>query len=63
VKVNGEHLVTETSTLTEFLRSNGYDEKRIAVELNGKIIPRKEYVNVMLRDEDVLEIVGFVGGG
>jgi len=63
VKVNGEHLVTETSTLTEFLRSNGYDEKRIAVELNGKIIPRKEYVNVMLRGEDVLEIVGFVGGG
>ena len=63
MKVNGKHLRTESLTLTEFLRSQGYDERRIAVELNGKIIPKKEYVNAVLRDEDVLEIMGFVGGG
>ena len=63
MKVNGKHLKIETSTLTEFLCSHGYDEKRIAVELNGKIVPRKEYVSEVIRDEDVLEIMGFVGGG
>ena len=63
MRINGEHRKIGASTLADLLRSNGYDEKRVAVELNGKIVPRKDYSGVMLRDNDVLEIVSFVGGG
>ena len=37
--------------------------KRIAVELNGDILPKYEYSDTMLKDGDRLEVVTFVGGG
>jgi sulfur carrier protein len=37
--------------------------KRIAVELNGAIVPRSAYAATALRDGDRVEIVGAVGGG
>jgi thiamine biosynthesis protein ThiS len=33
------------------------------VELNGTIVPKASYDEVMLSPEDTLEIVRFVGGG
>lgn len=36
---------------------------RVAVELNGDIVPRAQWVNAALNDGDKLEIVHFVGGG
>ena len=51
------------SVLNKFLESNGYALTKVAVELNGKIVPRKEYAATILQDTDVLEIVCFVGGG
>ena len=38
-------------------------EIRIAVERNGRIVPKAEYGRVMLAKEDEIEIVSFVGGG
>ena len=37
--------------------------KRIAVELNGEILPKNEYADRMLEDGDRMEVVTFVGGG
>ena len=37
--------------------------KRIAVELNGDILPKYSYSDTMLKDGDRLEVVTFVGGG
>lgn len=37
--------------------------KRVAVERNGEIVPRSQYVQVKLQDGDQLEIVVAVGGG
>ncbi len=37
--------------------------KRLAIELNGNIIPRSEFSAVILQDNDRLEIVVAVGGG
>jgi len=50
-------------TLQDFVTARGFETGRIAAELNGEIIPRKEYGNVTLSEEDVLEVVRFVGGG
>ena len=64
MRVNGKQVELKGSlTLEKFLESNGYALSKVAVELNGKIVPRKEYAATILEDTDALEIVCFVGGG
>ena len=64
IKVNGvltEQL--EGLTVDEFLQKNGYKKEYVAVERNGQIVPKKEYDTVVLKNQDSLEVVSFVGGG
>ena len=63
VKINGEALEQAGRTLGEYLAGAGYDPARVAVERNGEIVPRRLYGETVLADGDVLEGVGFVGGG
>ncbi len=63
VIVNGEGRSIAGIALSEYLETTDYDPGRIAVERNGEIVPRKDYGSVILKDEDRIEIVGFVGGG
>ena len=37
--------------------------KRIAIELNGEIVPKSRHVTTSLHDGDRLEVVVAVGGG
>ncbi len=37
--------------------------KRLAIELNGEIVPKSTFAEVHLQNGDKLEIVGAVGGG
>ena len=64
MKVNGEiiHLQSEIS-LADFVAQQGYRKERIAVELNGEIIPKSAYDDTMVTEADTMEIVHFVGGG
>ncbi len=62
--LNGKTAMLEREqTLLEFLTTANFDLKTIAVERNGVIVPKAEYENIRLEDEDTLEIVRFVGGG
>ena len=62
--VNGKEInLTEDTTVAEYLEQNQYQVKRIAVELNGDILPKYSYSDTMLNDGDRLEVVTFVGGG
>lgn len=63
VKINGELLDIAGKTVTEYLAGTNYDPKRIAIEKNGEIVPKAQYNTTILQDNDVLEIVSFVGGG
>jgi thiamine biosynthesis protein ThiS len=36
---------------------------RVAVERNGQIVPRAQWVETRVEDGDKLEVVQFVGGG
>src|SRR2546428_519803 len=36
---------------------------RVAVEVNGRILRREDFVRAILRDSDRIEVVQFVGGG
>jgi len=62
--VNGEQKTVQSNvSLYEFLRSEGYDMQRVAVEKNGNIVPKDSFETEMLSDGDRLEVVCFVGGG
>lgn len=62
--VNGKEInLTKDTTVAEYLEQNQYQVKRIAVELNGDILPKYSYSDTMLKDGDRLEVVTFVGGG
>ncbi|MDR0529384.1 MAG: sulfur carrier protein ThiS [Zoogloeaceae bacterium] len=49
--------------LAALMRALGYEGKRVAVELNGGIIPKSRYAATPLKNGDTLEIVIAVGGG
>ena len=49
--------------LSEFLEKRGYRLDRVAVERNGEIVPKAAYAQTRIEAGDVLEVVGFVGGG
>ena len=63
VTVNGTALDLAGQNLEGYLAGEGYDKKRIAVELNGEIVPKAQYGQTVLKDGDALEVVSFVGGG
>lgn len=63
VKINGEKLNIAGENVAEYLSESGYDLKRVAVELNGDILPKSQYADTLLKDNDVIEVVSFVGGG
>jgi len=50
-------------TLADLLEELALTGKRIAVEVNGAIVPRSAYAQTPLATGDTLEIVGAVGGG
>jgi sulfur carrier protein len=50
-------------TLAELLEEMTLSGKRIAVEVNGAIVPRSAFATTPLATGDKLEIVGAVGGG
>ncbi len=64
IQANGqERELSNGKLLGEFLEENQYQKERIAVELNGDIVPKSRYGETVLQEGDVLEVVSFVGGG
>lgn len=64
ITVNGRMVDdAEGLSLAAYLVREGYRLSRVAVECNGKIIPRAKYEEKILAKGDVVEIVHFVGGG
>ncbi|MCR4290535.1 MAG: sulfur carrier protein ThiS, partial [Candidatus Scalindua sp.] len=51
------------TSLSELLKSIDIDERYVAVELNRKIVARTQFSKKLLMENDILEIVTFVGGG
>ena len=64
MRVNGEKVCLGKSLpLAAYLAARGFDCRMVAVERNGEIVPKADYEKVALQEEDILEIVRFVGGG
>lgn len=64
MKVNGKEMTLgNNQNLLQFLEVNQFDVDTLAVARNGEIVPKVTYETVMLGEEDILEVVRFVGGG
>lgn len=64
ITVNGKSCeFQEGLDIREFLRRQGYQDDRIAVERNGEVIKRSSLSEIRVEDGDVYEVVSFVGGG
>ncbi len=50
-------------SVADLLDSLSLDPRRVAIELNRKIVRRDDYQQTELNDSDELEIVTLVGGG
>ena len=61
--LNGEYISLQDISLQDLLVQYGWSADLIALEVNGKIIPRSEFDTLNLRQDDRIEIVSFVGGG
>jgi sulfur carrier protein len=64
ITVNGEtKTVGEELSVDQLLVELGLDPGRVAVELNGKIVAKREWPSTRVEPGSRLEIVQFVGGG
>ena len=62
--INGQPAtVTEALRLPDLLALKGLTPERLVVELNGEIVPKSRYHEVILKEQDCLELLSFVGGG
>ena len=64
MKVNGEKIeFREGMTVSELVAEMGFSEAMVAVELNIDILPRDSFSSTVLKENDCIEVVRFVGGG
>ncbi len=64
IMINGEpRSLAATTTLVDLLETEGLGERRVAVEVNGEIVPRSQHVDRILAEGDKVEIVHALGGG
>jgi sulfur carrier protein len=64
IKVNGEDLdIDNQSTAATLITQLGYQDQRIALEVNEAIISKSKHVEFTLNEGDQVEIIKAVGGG
>ena len=64
VLVNGDEKDFDTAiSLSDLITHLDLPTARIAIELNREVVRRSDWESTMLKDEDRIEIVHFVGGG
>ncbi len=64
IRLNGlEQDILPGTTLGALLVAEGLAGRRIAVEVNGEIVPRGHHAGHVLQDGDRIEIVHALGGG
>lgn len=62
--LNGEpRVVDDVRTVADLVAGLGLDPRKVAVERNLEIVPRRLYPTTGLVDGDRIEIVHFIGGG
>ena len=60
---NKEELIEQNSSLSLLIKRKKIQEKNIAIEVNQKIIPKSEWNDFKIKQNDIIEVVTAIGGG
>ena len=64
IQLNGDpYEINKGTNLIELLNKLKIQKNKVAIEVNGEIVERKKYQNLILNRDDKVEIVHFIGGG
>lgn len=62
--INGEYFTFDyEDSIAQILKTLDLDPKRVIVEHNKSLIKQEEFNNHIVREDDQLELLEFVGGG
>tara|TARA_B100001057_G_scaffold237644_1_gene237977 strand:- start:4683 stop:4895 length:213 start_codon:yes stop_codon:yes gene_type:complete len=64
IKINGKlNIIDNKTKLSVFLKYHKIPLRKVAIELNRKIVDKKKLDKIILKTNDKIEIVHFIGGG
>ena len=64
IQLNGDpYEINNGTNLNELLNKLKIQKNKVAVEVNGEIVEKNKYSNLILNKGDKVEIVQFIGGG
>ena len=64
IQINGRKIALKQNfSVLDVLKKYKLNKKKVAIELNGKILPRNKYNSRKIKNKDKIEIVQFIGGG
>ncbi len=64
IQLNGKKIgIHANFSVKDLIKKYRLKEKKIAIELNGVILPKHHYGKRKLKNDDKIEIVQFIGGG
>ena len=64
IQLNGKQLkINNNLSIRDLLKKYKLNETKIAIEINGMILPKNHYKKKKIKNRDKIEIVQFIGGG
>ena len=64
IQLNGDsYEINDGSNLDQLLNKLKIKKNKVAIEVNGEIVEKNKYTNLILNEDDKVEIVHFIGGG
>ena len=64
IQLNGDpYEINNGTNLNELLHKLKIQKNKVAIEVNGEIVEKNKYPNLILKKDDKVEIVHFIGGG
>tara|TARA_B100000767_G_C19602829_1_gene466439 strand:- start:94 stop:297 length:204 start_codon:yes stop_codon:yes gene_type:complete len=64
IQLNGKKItINQKTSIFDLLKKYKLDKKKIAIEINGVILSKLSFKKKILKNNDKIEIVHFIGGG
>ena len=61
--LNGKKASLNSPEVTKPISIHAPKDRPFAIEINNKIIPSADFKNVLLKENDIVEIITAIGGG